>query len=64
MGKNYGEALICGDYIINPLKISGEAYLSGFFDTMIGHSFYLSITFSIRLNRTSGATLIDNIYCK
>ena len=31
---------------------------------MLGHSFYPKITLPTRLNRTSGATLIDNIYCK
>ena len=58
------EALICGDYNINLLKINGEAHFSEFFDTMLGHSFYPKITLPTRLNRTSGATLIDNIYCK
>ena len=58
------EALICLDYNINLLKINGEAHFSEFFDTMLGHSFYPKITLPTRLNRTSGATLIDNIYCK
>ena len=31
---------------------------------MLGHSFYPKITLPTRLNRRSGATLIDNIYCK
>ena len=31
---------------------------------MLGHSFYPKITLPTGLNRTSGATLIDNIYCK
>ena len=31
---------------------------------MLGHSFYPKITLPTRLNRSSGATLIDNIYCK
>ena len=55
------EALICGDYNIYLLKINGEAHFSEFFDTMLGHSFYPKITLP---TRTSGATLIDNIYCK
>ena len=58
------EAQICGDYIMNLLKINGEAHFSEFFDTMLGYSFYLKITLPTRLNRTNGATLIDNIYCK
>ena len=31
---------------------------------MLGHSFYPKIALPTRLNRTSGATLIDSIYCK
>ena len=31
---------------------------------MLGHSFYPKITLPTQLNRTRGATLIDNIYCK
>ena len=58
------EALICGDYNIYLLKINGEAHFSEFSDTMFGHSFYPKITLPTRLNRTSGATLIDNIYYK
>ena len=64
IGISNNEALICGDYNINLLKINGEAHFSEFFDTMLGHSFYPKITLPTRFNRTSGATLIDNIYCK
>ena len=64
IGISNNEALICGDYNINLLKINGEAHFSDFFDTMLGHSFYPKITLPTRLNRTSGATLIDNTYCK
>ena len=31
---------------------------------MLEHSFYPKITLPTRLNRTSGATLINNIYCE
>ena len=58
------EVLICGDYNINLLKMNGEIHYSDFFDMMLGHSFFPKITLPTRLNRTSGATLIDNIYCK
>ena len=64
IGISNNEALIWGDYKINLLKINEEAHFSDFFDTMLGHSFYPKITLPTRLNRTSGATLIDNIYCK
>ena len=58
------EALICGDYNINLLKLNAEAHYSDFFDTMHGHSFYPKISLPTWLNRSSGATLINNIYCK
>ena len=58
------EVLVCGDYNINLLKMTGEAHFSDFFEMMLGHSFYPKITFPTRLNNSSGATLIDNIYCK
>ena len=58
------EALICGDYNIDLLEINGEAHFSEFFDTMLGHNSYPKITLPTRLNRTSGATFIVNIYCK
>ena len=58
------EVLICGDYNINLLKMNGETHYSDFFDMMLGHSFFPKITLPTRLNRTSGATLIDNIYYK
>ena len=56
--------MICDDYNINLLKMNGETHFSEFFYTMLGHSFYSKITLPTRLNRSSGATLIDNIYCK
>ena len=31
---------------------------------LLGHGFYPKITLPIRLNNSSGATLIDNIFCK
>ena len=58
------EVLVCGDYNINLLKMTGEAHFSDFFEMMLGHSFYPKITLPTRLNNSSGATLIDNIYCK
>ena len=31
---------------------------------MLGHSFYPKITLPMRLNNSSGATIIDNMFCK
>ena len=53
IGISHNEALTCGDYNINLLKINGEAHFSEFFDTMLEHSFYPKITLPTRLNRTS-----------
>ena len=58
------EVLICGDYNINLLKLTGEAHFSDFFEMMLGHSYYPKITLPTRLNNSSGATLIENIFCK
>ena len=58
------EVLICGDYDINLLKLTGEAHFSDFFEMMLGHSYYPKMTLPTRLNNYSGATLIDNIFCK
>ena len=58
------EVLVCGDYNINLLKMTGEAHFSDFFEMMLGHSFYPKITLPTRLNTSSRATLIDYIYCK
>ena len=45
------EALICGDFNINILKINNETHFCDFFDTMLAYSFYPKITFPTRLNR-------------
>ena len=37
--STYAEVLICGDYNINLLKLTGESHPSDFFDIMLGHSF-------------------------
>ena len=58
------EVLICGDYNINLIKLAGESHLADFFDMMVGHSFYPKITLPTQVNNSSGATLIDNIFCK
>ena len=58
------EVLICDDYNINLLKLTGEAQFSDFYEMMLGHSFYPKITLPMRLNSYSDATLIDNIFCK
>ena len=58
------EVLICGDYNINLLKLAGESHLADFFVMMLGHSFYRKITLPTRVNNSSGATLIDDIFCK
>ena len=55
---------MCGDFNINILKINDEKHFADFLDTMLAYSFYPQITFPTRLNNTSGATLIDNIYHK
>ena len=60
---NY-EVLICGDYNIYLLKLNSEQHFSYFFDTMLTHSFFPKITFPTMVNNSSGATLIDNIFCK
>ena len=62
--KTNSEVLICGDYNINLLKINSEPHFSYFFDIMLTHSFFPKITFPTRVNNSSGATLIDNIFCK
>ena len=41
-----------------------KQHFSYFFDTILSHSFFPKITFPTRLNNSSGATLIDNIFCK
>ena len=57
------EVPICGDYSINLLALHGEVHFLDVFELMLGHSFYIKITLST-LNNSSGATLIDNIFCK
>ena len=64
LSSSIAEALICGDYDINLLKLNGEVHFSDFLDTVLGHSFYPKITLPTRLNNSSSATLIDNILCK
>ena len=64
LSNTNSEVLICGDYNINLLKTNSEQHFSYFFDTMLSHSFFLKITFPTRVNNSSGATLIDNIFCK
>ena len=64
LSNTNSEVLICGDYNINLLKINSEQHFSYFFDTMLSYSFFPKITFPTRLNNSSGATLIDNIFCK
>ena len=64
LGDTNSEVLICGDYNINLLKVNSEPHFSYFFDTMLTHSFFPKITFPTRVNNSSGATLIDNIFCK
>ena len=39
------EVLICGDYNINLLKLTGEAHFSDFFEMVLGHSFYPKLHF-------------------
>ena len=39
LSSSSAEVLICGDYNINLLKLTGESYLADFFDMMLGHSF-------------------------
>ena len=64
LSNTNSEVLICGDYNINLLKINSEQHFSYFLDTMLSYSFFPKITFPTRLNNSSGATLIDNIFCK
>ena len=58
------EVLVCCDYNINLLKLTGEAHFSDFFEIMLGHSYYPKITLPTRLSNSSGATIIDNTFCK
>ena len=46
------------------LKLAGESHIADFFDMMLTHSFYPKITLPTRVNNSSGATLIDKIFCK
>ena len=62
LSSTNAEVFICGDYNINLLKLTGESHLADFFDMMLGHSFYPKITLPTRVNNSSGATLIDNIF--
>ena len=64
LNSTNNEVLICGDYNINLLKLNGETHFSDFFDTMLGHSFYPKMTLPTRVNRSCGASLIDDVYCK
>ena len=64
LGNTNSEVLICGDYNINLLGVNSEQHFSYFFDTMLAHSFFPKITFPTRVNNSSGATLIDNVFCK
>ena len=64
LNNTNSEVLICGDYTINLLKTNSEQHFSYFFDIMLTHSFFPKITFPTRVNNSSGATLIDNIFCK
>ena len=41
-----------------------EKHFAEFLDTMLAYSFYPPITFPTRLNNTSGASLVDNIFYK
>ena len=61
--KNSG-ALICGNFNINIVKINDETHFCDFVDTMLACSFYKKNTFPTHLNDSSGATLIDSIYCR
>ena len=64
LNSQNSEVFIFGDFNINILKINDEKHFADFLDTMLAYSFYPQITFPTRLNNTSGATLIDNIYYK
>ena len=63
LGNTNPEVLICGDYNINFLKVNSEQHFGYYFDTMLAHSFFPTITFPTRVNSSSGATLIDNVFC-
>ena len=64
LSNTNSEVLICGDYNVNLLKTTWEQHFSYFFDTMLSRSFFPKITFPARVNNSSGATLIDNIFYK
>ena len=58
------EVVICGDFNINILKVNEESHFSSSWTPCLGTVYIKKITFPTRLNNNSGATLIDNIYCK
>ena len=64
LSNTNSEVLICGDYNVNLLKINSEQHFSNFFDNMLSHSFFPTITFPTWENNSSGGKLIDNIFCK
>ena len=45
-------------------QVNSEQHFIYFFDTMLAHSFFPKITFPTRVDNSSGATLIDNVFCK
>ena len=52
---------ICGDFIVNLLKINSERHCNAYFDMIISHSFFPRITLPTRMSYES-STLIDNIF--
>lgn len=57
------DAIFCGDYNIDLLKINDKEVIEEFFDMMCTHSCFPKITFPTRFSNKNG-TLIDNVFCK
>ena len=60
--KNH-EALVCGDFNIDLLKINERPMFNEYFETFLSNGFIPKISLPTRLNQNS-STLIDNIYLK
>ena len=57
------DAIICGDFNINLLKINEKETICDFFEMICSKSFFPKITLPTRFSLRNG-TLIDNIFCK
>ena len=63
MENQNSDAIICGDFNINLLKINEKETIGDVFEMMCSKSFFPKITLPTRFSLRNG-TLIDNIFCK